>query len=85
MLFISGNRVSLISSETLSGDYSFSDMTVGSGHFSGEVVYNHGGREQSIYDFKEKFLKKVYGRAQTMAGDRTLSKITASSAVTTGK
>ena len=56
-------------------------MKVG-GSFTGEIVYNHRGREQSLYDFKDKFLKKSSGAAQTMTGARSLSKITASSAVT---
>ena len=67
--------------ETLSGDYTFKEFQVG-GSFTGEIVYTHGGREQSLYDYKDKFLKKSSGAAQTMTGARTLSKITATSAVT---
>ena len=56
-------------------------MKVG-GSFTGEIVYNHGGREQSLYDYKDKFLKKSSRVPQTMTEARTLSKITATSAVT---
>ena len=67
--------------ETLSGDYTFKEFQVG-GSFTGEIVYTHGGREQSLYDYKDKFLKKSYRVPQTMTEARTLSKITATSAVT---
>ena len=77
-------RVSLSSSQSLSGQYSFSQLSVDQS-FQGEILYNHRGANLSMADFTKRFLKKSESGDQTFTEPGlSLSKLTATSSIITG-
>ena len=81
---LANQRVSLSSSQSLSGNYTFSQLSVHQ-TFQGEILYHHHGSDLRLEDFTQRFLKKSETGEQTFTeAGLTLSKLTASDSVVTG-
>ena len=81
---LANQRVSLSSSQSLSGNYTFSQLSVHQS-FQGEILYHHDGFDLRLEDFTQRFLKKSETGEQTFTeAGLTLSKLTASDSVVTG-
>ena len=77
-------RVSLSSSQSLSGQYSFSQLSLDQS-FQGEILYHHHGADLSLADFTKRFMKRSESGNQTFtAPGLSLSKLTATSSIITG-
>ena len=81
---LASQRVSLSSSQSLSGQYSFSQLSLDRS-FQGEILYQHHGSNRSMADFTKRFLKKSETGDQTFtASGLSLSKLTATTSILTG-
>ena len=81
---LASQRVSLSSGQTLSGNYSFSQLSVDHS-FQGEILYRHGGSQRSLAGFRDRFLKKSESGDQTFTeSGLVLTKLTSSDSVITG-
>ena len=81
---LESSRVSLSQPQTLDGHYHFTTLNVGINGFTGDILYEYEGRNQSLYDMCDKLLLSTSTAPQTFTKARAFSQLSATTSVTTG-